>query len=94
VSLLSFDNSVAIKPFPISSIDFGQRALGHKAFHQVYGDLPSVARAKNNELWGEPFINHTASLAPPRDRRLRADMGETYDEWRTRSAGPNSLPTK
>ncbi len=67
MSLLSFDPSVGIRPFPISSIDLGQKRLGYKAFHFLLGDM-SIQPTKNNQLWGGTALNHSASLGPPGSR--------------------------
>jgi DNA-binding transcriptional regulator YhcF (GntR family) len=64
ISLVSFENTVAIKPYPITSIDLGQRRLGYKTFHYLFGHVP-VKPTKYQQLWGGTSINHTASVGPP-----------------------------
>lgn len=40
LSMLSFDNSLRLEPFPVSTIDFGFDELGYQAFHFILGDIP------------------------------------------------------
>lgn len=67
ISLLSFDNAPFIRPFSISSIDFGMHSLGFKALHCIFRDL----RIEHLEgrIWAKPRINHYGSLASPGKHR-------------------------
>ncbi len=64
LSMISFDDAPFLKPFPISSIDFGMANLGHKALHVLLGDIP--VKAVGGVLTAVPGINHYGSIALPR----------------------------
>jgi DNA-binding LacI/PurR family transcriptional regulator len=48
VSIISFDNSVECRNFPVSTIDFGFSRLGYRAAHVFIGDIPVKADRYGN----------------------------------------------
>lgn len=65
LTLLSFDNSVDCRSFPVSTIDFGFARLGYLAAHLLIGDIPVKADATGN-VPGICEIVHRGSLGSPR----------------------------
>ena len=65
LSMVSFDDAPFLKPFPISSIDFGMAGLGHKALHVLLRDIP-INVSPDGFLMAVPGVNHFGSVAEPR----------------------------
>lgn len=63
ISLLSFDNRPNLRPYPISSIDFGMDELGYRAFHHLFGALPVRVGRKRVLLGRNSVIDH-GSIGP------------------------------
>jgi DNA-binding LacI/PurR family transcriptional regulator len=61
VSLISFDNSLHSRRLPITTVDFGFRDLGYKAFHFLLGDLP-VARGHGGDIPAVPYVVDRGSV--------------------------------
>lgn len=62
ISLVSFDNRYTLKPFPISSVDFGLEFLGYQAFHYIYGVIP-IPTGRHNQLFGINQLHDSGSIA-------------------------------
>jgi hypothetical protein len=56
VSLLSFDNSPGLQPYPIDSVDLGFGHLGYCALHAVLGDIPIRRDQTGNVLQGPRVV--------------------------------------
>lgn len=70
ISLISYDNSPLLRPFPISSIDFGLTSLGFQMFHSFFNHISLRYFGKNgNMLWGESRLNHGGSVGRRSYRR-------------------------
>jgi hypothetical protein len=65
LSLISFDNSSLVRPWPVSSIDFGFGHLGYQAFHAIIGDLPVKSDAKG-DVCARAMVQHYGSVGPAR----------------------------
>ena len=74
MSMVSFDNLAEMKPFPISTIDFGTSLLGYKVFHLLRRDVP-VHVDKDRRLQGKCTLVDNGSIldlkATPSVRRKR-----------------------
>lgn len=64
LSMLSFDNLAELKPYPISTIDFGLSLLGYQVFHLLLGDVP-VRVSRSGQLFGVCRVIDNGSLARP-----------------------------
>ncbi len=62
ISMVSFDNRYTLKPFPISSVDFGLEFLGYQSFHYIYGVIP-IHAGKRNQLFGLNRLHDSGSIA-------------------------------
>jgi hypothetical protein len=69
ISLISFDNRVDCRNFPVTTIDFGFSRLGYQAAHLLIGDIPVKADKRGN-IPGPCTIMDRGSLASP-GQRLR-----------------------
>jgi DNA-binding transcriptional regulator YhcF (GntR family) len=64
-SLVSFDNRYSLKPYPISTVDFGLEKLGYQAFHLIFGVIP-IRVSRRNQLYGENSLRDNGSITPPK----------------------------
>ena len=71
ISLISFDNAPWLRPYPISSVDFGTEALGYDAF-QLFYKLVSIHIGQKRLLQGRNRLVNRGSLAPPAHRSTTA----------------------
>lgn len=62
MSLISFDNRYTLKPYPISSVDFGLEFLGYQAFHYIFGVIP-IHAGKRSQLFGINRLHNSGSIA-------------------------------
>ena len=67
ISMVSFDNAPWLRPFPVSSVDFGTDGLGYKAFHLLLGLVP-VHIGRKRLLQGDNILVDNGSIGPPRRR--------------------------
>lgn len=51
ISMVSFDNRWDLKPYPVSTVDFGLELLGYQAFHLITKIMP-VRTGRNRQLFG------------------------------------------
>ena len=64
ISLISFDNLAELKPYPISTIDFGMAKLGYSIFHLLLGAIP-VQVGRGRHLFGECRLIDNGSIGLP-----------------------------
>jgi len=65
LSMLSFDNQVNARFFPLSSIDLGYHALGYKAAHLIIGDM-HISAGRHGNIPGPCRLIDRGSLSAPR----------------------------
>lgn len=72
ISLISFDNRPTLRPFPITSIDFGLDDLGYRAFHLLFGavSIDTGSRVRQGHLRGTSRVVDQGSVGPPGLSRL------------------------
>jgi hypothetical protein len=61
LSMISFDNRYTLKPFPISSIDFGLDLLGYQAFHYIFGVIP-IHCGRRSQIFGTNTLSDNGSI--------------------------------
>jgi DNA-binding transcriptional regulator YhcF (GntR family) len=65
-SMLSFDNRSTLRPYPISSMEFGLDELGYRAFHLLFGAMQQDSDRRRNLRGVNRIIDH-GSIGPPRE---------------------------
>ncbi len=61
VSLISFDNNLYSRRLPVTSVDFGFRDLGYKAFHAIMRDLP-ISHDRDGNIGAKPYVADRGSV--------------------------------
>jgi DNA-binding LacI/PurR family transcriptional regulator len=72
MSLISFDNSLQGRIYPVSTIDFGFARLGYSAAHILIGDIP-VQSDKAGNIAGTCTVIDRGSVGKPAQRRPSED---------------------
>ena len=61
LSMIYFDNRYTLKPFPISSIDFGLDLLGYQAFHYIFRVIP-IHCGRRSQIFGTNTLADNGSI--------------------------------
>ncbi len=73
LSLLSFDNDVALRHYPISTVDLGLGHLGYCAAHILVGDIP-IRSDRYGNIVALPRLVDRGSLAKPRRGKINTAL--------------------
>lgn len=71
ISMVSFDNLASLRPYPISTVDFGMTMLGYQVFHLLLGDIP-IKVWPGNRLLGISRLIDNGSIATAQSARTPA----------------------